>query len=186
MKNPTKKLVHIFDFVTSVLADQCINRAECQTWQQTDRSTLRTEITDAEDFAEQIRERLLKLKPHSFTAKQQSYFFKNLKDTLKEEEFLILCDFAENYSFVVQNAAQSFHWNNDQATIFTVVSYYKKDNILKHRSLAMLSDCLIHTLVLRNLILRNGLWSDTLKKYHTRMRNIHFHTLMLLSGYVNS
>ena len=38
----------------------------------------------------------------------------------------------------------SFHWNNDQATIFTVVIYYKEDNILKHRSLAMLSDCLTH------------------------------------------
>ena len=43
--------------------------------------------------------------------------------------------FAENYAFVVQNAAQSFHWNNDQATIFTVLIYYKKDNILKHRRL---------------------------------------------------
>ena len=42
------------DFITSVLADQCINRVEFQTWQQTDRSTLRTEIIDAEDFAEKI------------------------------------------------------------------------------------------------------------------------------------
>ena len=87
---------------------------------------------------------MLKLKPNSFTAKQQSYFFKNLKDTLKEGEFLILCDFAENYAFIVQNAAQSFHWNNDQATIFTVVIHYKEDNTLKHRTLAMLSDCLTH------------------------------------------
>ena len=81
----------------------CTRHCVClckSTWQQTDRSTLRTEITDAEDYAEQICERLLKLKPHSFTAKQQSYFFKNLKDTLKEGEFLILCDFAENYAFV--------------------------------------------------------------------------------------
>ena len=108
------------DFVTSVLEEQCINRVEFQTWQQTDRSTLRTEITDAEDFAEQICERLLELKPHSFTAKQQSYFFKDLKDTLKEGEFLILCDFAENYAFVVQNAAQSFNWKLDQIIQSTI------------------------------------------------------------------
>ena len=57
------------DFITSVLADQCIYRVEFQTWQQTDRSTLRTEITDAEDFADKIFGRLLKLKLHSFTAK---------------------------------------------------------------------------------------------------------------------
>ena len=87
------------------------------------------------------------LKPHSVTAEQQSYFLKNLKDTLKEREFLILCDFAKNYAFVVQNVAQSFHWNNDQATIFTVVIYYKEANILKHRSLAMLSECLTHDLI---------------------------------------
>ena len=111
------------DFITSVIADQCSNRVEFQAWQQTDRSTLRTEITDAEDVAEQICERLLELKPHSFTAKKQSYIFKNLKDTLTEGEFLILCDFAENYAFVVQNAARSFHWNNDQATILTVVIF---------------------------------------------------------------
>ena len=59
-----------------------------------------------------------------------------------------MCDiyvfFAENYAFVVRNAAQSFYWNNDQATVFTVVIYYKEDNILKHRSLAMLSHCLTH------------------------------------------
>ena len=71
-------------------------------------------------------------------------WYARVKDTLKEGEFLILCDFPENYAFVVQNAAQSFHWNNDQATIFTVVICYKEDNIPKHRSLSMLSDCLTH------------------------------------------
>ena len=42
----------LMDFITSVIADQCISRVEFQTWQQTDRSTIRTEIIDAEDFAE--------------------------------------------------------------------------------------------------------------------------------------
>ena len=59
---------------TSALKDQCISRVEFQTWQQTARSTLRTEITDAYDFAEQICERLHNLEPHSSTAKKQSYF----------------------------------------------------------------------------------------------------------------
>jgi hypothetical protein len=30
-----------------------------------------------------------------------------------------LCDSAENYSFVLQDEAQGFHWNNAQATIHT-------------------------------------------------------------------
>ena len=32
------------DFITSVLTDQCIDRIEFQSWQQTDRSALSTEI----------------------------------------------------------------------------------------------------------------------------------------------
>ncbi|KAJ8685737.1 hypothetical protein QAD02_021530 [Eretmocerus hayati] len=47
---------------------------------------------------------------------------------------------AENYTFVVQNSAQSFHWNNNQATIFTVVIYYVENGELKHGSLAIISD----------------------------------------------
>ena len=33
-------------------------------------------------------------------------------------------DFAENYSFVIQDASQSFHWNNLQATIHPFVCYF--------------------------------------------------------------
>ena len=43
---------------------------------------------------------------------------------LKPGEFVIVGDFAENYSFVLQDAAQSFHWNNLQATIHPFVCYY--------------------------------------------------------------
>lgn len=56
----------------------------------------------------------------------------------------IQCDFAENYSFVVQDAAQSFHWNNDLATLLTSVYYYIKEQELKHGSIVMISDDLQH------------------------------------------
>ena len=39
-------------------------------------------------------------------------------------EFLICFDFAENYAFVVQNSAQSFHWNNDQDNNFKPKKMY--------------------------------------------------------------
>lgn len=96
------------DFLQSVLVDHYIDRIKYQYWQQTDRSTLRTEISDAEYFTEELRERLVKLKFHSIIAKKQSSFLKYLKNSLKEE-FLILCNFAENYTFIAQNPAQSFH-----------------------------------------------------------------------------
>lgn len=56
-------------------------------------------------------------------------------------------NFAENYAIVVQNSTQSFHWNNNQATIFTIVVYYKENNDLKHVSLAVISDNLNHDTV---------------------------------------
>ena len=39
-------------------------------------------------------------------------------------------DFSENYSFVLQDAAQGFHWNNSQETIHPFVAYYMKSGEL--------------------------------------------------------
>ncbi|KAJ8677797.1 hypothetical protein QAD02_013584 [Eretmocerus hayati] len=79
-----------------------------------------------------------------FIARQQSASVKELKINLQPGRFIVCFDFTENYAFVVQNSVQSFHWNNNQATIFTVVIYYVKNGELKHRSLAIISDNLAH------------------------------------------
>jgi hypothetical protein len=44
---------------------------------------------------------------------------------VKENEAVVSLDFAENYRFVIQDEAQSFHWNNDQVTIFTIAVHYR-------------------------------------------------------------
>lgn len=41
------------DFLKSVLVDHYIDIIEYQCWHQTNRNTLRTEISDAEDFTEE-------------------------------------------------------------------------------------------------------------------------------------
>ena len=69
---------------------------------------------------------------------------KNKKDTLSDNEYIIILGFAENYTFMTQDAIQSFHWNNTQAAIHPFVIYYKKDGTLKHKSLACISDMLQH------------------------------------------
>ena len=38
--------------------------------------------------------------------------FTECKENLEENEIIILGGFAENYSFVVQDEVQGFHWNN--------------------------------------------------------------------------
>jgi hypothetical protein len=57
-----------------------------------------------------------------------------------------LCDFDENYSFILQDESQGFHWNNAQATIHPFIIYLKKLDALNtdHENLVMISDCLKH------------------------------------------
>ena len=79
-------------------------------------------------------EKLEVLLPHSFIAWQQSSFQVQLKAGLQPGECLVMADFSENYSFVLQDAAQGFHWNNSQATIHPFVAYYMKSGELHHLS----------------------------------------------------
>jgi hypothetical protein len=57
-------------------------------------------------------------------------------------------DFAKNYSFIVQNAAQGFYWSNQQASIHSFVCYLKNPKSgtgeLLHLCYADISDCLTH------------------------------------------
>ena len=56
-----------------------------------------------------------------------------------------MLDFAENYSFVVQDAVQGYYWNNSQATLHPLVAYYRKeDGSLGTISFCVVSDCLKH------------------------------------------
>ena len=52
---------------------------------------------------------------------QLNMHLQHMNDYLPENAAIILLDLAENYSFIVQDAIQSFHWNNLQATIHPIV-----------------------------------------------------------------
>jgi hypothetical protein len=77
-------------------------------------------------------------------------FPKELKCNLQSSEFVVLCDFAENCSFLLQDEAQGFQWNNAQATIHPFVIYFKKSDSLntEHENLVMIPDCLKHDFIL--------------------------------------
>jgi hypothetical protein len=38
-------------------------------------------------------------------------YMKELKSDLQVGVVIVLCDFATNYSFILQDVAQGFHWN---------------------------------------------------------------------------
>lgn len=109
--------------------------------------TLITKTCSREEFVEDFCDQAKSLLQHSFIAKQQSGYQRFVKDNLAADECIVICDFAENYAFVVQDAAPGFHWNNKQATVYPVVLYYRSNGILSHSSIVMISDCLEHDAV---------------------------------------
>lgn len=127
-------------------------------WMQLDKRTVLETLTKpCEEFIATFIDSLPKLLRHSFIAKKQSSFLSHLKENLKENEYLVLCDFAENYSFVLQDAAQGFHWNNAQATIhpFSVYCIDTETKMLRHTSFVVISECLIHDTIAVHLFQRH-------------------------------
>jgi hypothetical protein len=81
-------------------------------------------------------------------ASQRSKFLSELKSTTEPDEYVVLCDFAENYSFILQDKAQRYHWNNAQA-IHPSAIYFKESisAAVTHENLTVISDSLKHDTV---------------------------------------
>lgn len=134
---------NLITFVSSLETCEVLQEIEYKQWISTDRTTLVTVKEQISDFVSNLSEKIVNLTRHHYTAKAQSAYLKNLKEEIKPEtECIILGDFAENYSFVVQDAAQGFHWENSQATLHPFVAYYRSSEkpTLQHKSMCVISD----------------------------------------------
>ena len=133
--------------LTTLFDDNMIDNVTYKQWITVDRSTLETISSTSDEFIEAFCSKLGMLIPHSFIATQQTSFFNECRSSLKPGELLVVADFSENYSFILQDAAQGFHWNNVQATIHPFVIYYKHSGENRHLSYVVISDCLHHDTV---------------------------------------
>jgi len=97
----------------------------CSQWLLKERCTSEVVTMPVDIFKAEFVENLKKLQPHRFVVKLQHEFFDKLKEELKVGEVLVLCDYAENYSYLIQNAIQSNYWSNDQATLHVFVCLYR-------------------------------------------------------------
>ena len=139
----------------SAIRDRLVNKLDAKMietitfkqWVSVDRCELETMTKSVDDFVEYFCEKVVTLLPHSFVATQQAAFCTHIKKSLKEGDFLVTADFSENYSFVIQDAIQGFHWNNSQATVHPFVAYHIKDDELCHVSYVVISECLQHNTV---------------------------------------
>lgn len=97
------------------------------------------------EFTDHFIETIPAMLKHSYIAKHQGAFFQQKRDNLKKGEVLILGDFAENYSFVIQDAVYGLHWNNRQATIHPFVCYHlDQEGKLQVLNFVIISDCMDH------------------------------------------
>jgi hypothetical protein len=127
-----------------VFTDNATENIAFKQWISTDRCELITTVKSTEEYTEALLEIVTSNLSfiHSFIATQQAMFLKELKCDLQLGESVVLRDFAENYSFVFQDEAQGFSWNNAQATIYPFVIYFKKTDALntEHENVVMISD----------------------------------------------
>lgn len=128
----------------NVLEENMIENVTFRQWVTVDRCNLETVQKSSSEFVEVLCEKIVLLIRHDFIAKQQSSFMNEVKETLKENEYAVTLDFSENYTFVVQDEAQSYHWSSDSVTIHPFVIYYRDEDKVKHISYVIISECLEH------------------------------------------
>ena len=92
-------------------------------------------VSDVPKFITNLIDSLYELWPHLSLALEQAKYLRELKKNLEESSVIFLGYFPQNYSFVVQDEVQSFHWKNMICTNYPVMIYYKSnDGSLSHVS----------------------------------------------------
>lgn len=114
-------------------------------WDHTDRITIVARHETVSDFITILCKQYDELTTHHFISKSQATYLANCKENLTENTVIILLDFAENYSFIIQDSIQGFYWENKQATLHPFGVYYLDNSgKLCCMSLCVISDCMAH------------------------------------------
>lgn len=127
--------------------ENLIEQVKFRQWVSVDRCNLETLEKTSEEFIDLFCSKMTSLVRHDFIAKQQGSFLNSTKENLSDSEFVVTCDFSENYSIVLQDEAQSYHWTSQQITIHPFVIYYKQEDKIEHVSFVIISDCLEHNTI---------------------------------------
>ncbi|XP_071948717.1 uncharacterized protein [Antedon mediterranea] len=139
--------VALMEFLTEKFSENLIDMDDninYKQWMHTDRTTIVSLQAPLQEFLEMVCNSFDKLRQHHFVAKSQVAYLRSLKENIQNDTAIVLLDFAENYSFLIQDAIQGFYWENSQATLHPFVIYYREEGELKCLSTSVISDCLKH------------------------------------------
>ena len=151
-----------------------LDEVKFKQWVSVDRCSLITKTLAFDDYVSFLAKYLLALSRHHYIAKCQATFFKDLKTHLEpEKEGLLVLDFSENYSFLVQDAVQGFHWGNSQCTVHPFVFNFRfPGGELQHQSFCCFSDGLKHTTVMVYAFLK--VFIPVLRNTCPRLEKLHY------------
>ena len=91
-----------------------------QQWTTSDRTELVSQTLSEEDFIDKLYSHLDDITAHSYICKSQAMYLTMLKEEVKEDEVIILMDFAETFKSVVQG----YHLNQNHCTLHPVAIYH--------------------------------------------------------------
>lgn len=140
-------VTEIRNILEESFAENSVEKVQFRQWVSVDRCNLQILEKDSDEFIELFCKKLSSLIQHDFIAKQQRSFLNYTKENLKESEFVVICDFSENYSIVLQDEAQSYHWASQHVTIHPFVIYFKEQNKIENVSYVIVSESLEHNTV---------------------------------------
>jgi len=99
-------------------------------------------------------------------------YLKTLKISIQVGEVIVIGDFSENYTFIVQDAIQGFYFINSQCTIHPFVVYFPSEDGVHHQSYCFISDHLKHdTVMVYSFICRLIV---ELKSKHQSLTKVHY------------
>jgi hypothetical protein len=106
-------------------------------------------VESKEDFEDRFRAQVIKIIRHHFITKQQKEFTTSMRvEQIKDRVLAVIqCDFGQNYSCVIQNAIQSYHWSPKQVTIhpFCAHDWDSKEGVPIYKTYFIISSTLKHT-----------------------------------------
>lgn len=109
---------------------------------------------------------------HDFIAHQQSQYFKKRKQYLSDGEMLVVCDFSENNTFVIQDEIQAHHWVSKQCLIHPFTLYWKENGVEKMKSIVVIAESLKHDVIAVHLF--HSKLIEFIKKEHNVKKLVFF------------
>lgn len=89
-------------------------------------------------FIDELGKWTVKAVTHHHLKKLQQQHIAEVKGRVEADQLSLVlhCDFAENWSVILPQEVQGYHWSNDQVSIFTGVTYFQN----RTTSVAVISD----------------------------------------------